>query len=507
MPALNYGWQLSRNRKWLAHNNDGPGASFPTRRTMQMDATATKNLEVWCYQRRPRDVPPHVKYDSLLLLENSVNSIISRAGKPLFTIEITPGQKHFRLLRDGKMAGFMINVTEQKGQQIAMSAIGSAPWIVAYVDVASMSMTMDNQGPNRGIFNNNNWRMIQAENLIAAAEGTGTNVAFVVERVEDVMGFARALEIGVDALVVRDDAPKELWEAVLKARDDRSKPQSAAATSASDPDPNPPKFAASPPNFATNPPNPNPPNFAANPPSIVKQKEEEPVEDQSSSMQLAVSKPTDAPNGTQQTGKASVLSGTCWRMPPSTTTASSVVADRVCIDFVRNLSVTEGCFVGSSSKVMALILSEAAESSLVPTRPFRVNAGPVHSYVCLADGISTKYLGELEAGEEILVFDAKTGKSRAVAVGRTKIEVRPCILVGLKEGVDDRDGQAHPTGKIFLQQAETVRLGQPGGEFTRVTDLEVAAPEEFAKQQPILLRVSSEGTHLGGRYSGKVVER
>lgn len=34
------------------------------------------------------------------------------------------------------------------------------------------------------------------------------------------------------------------------------------------------------------------------------------------------------------------------------------------------------------------------------TRPFRINAGPVHSYTLLADG-STKYLAELEAGDQV----------------------------------------------------------------------------------------------------------
>ncbi|CAM9935578.1 unnamed protein product, partial [Sphacelaria rigidula] len=33
-------------------------------------------------------------------------------------------------------------------------------------------------------------------------------------------------------------------------------------------------------------------------------------------------------------------------------------------------------------------------------RPFRVNAGPVHSYALLADG-STKYLAELTAGDQV----------------------------------------------------------------------------------------------------------
>ena len=40
-------------------------------------------------------------------------------------------------------------------------------------------------------------------------------------------------------------------------------------------------------------------------------------------------------------------------------------------------------------------------SGFVPPRPFRVNAGPVHAYVLMADG-STKYLSECRAGDEVM---------------------------------------------------------------------------------------------------------
>ena len=208
---------------------------------------------------------------------------------------------------------------------------------------------------------------------------------------------------------------------------------------------------------------------------------------------------------------ARILPGACWR-----DSAGSVVADRVCIDFVRNLSPSEGCWIGSSAKVMALVLSEAVESGFIPSRPFRVNAGPVHSYVCLADG-STRYLGELQAGDEVLVLDADTGRSRSVAVGRLKIEVRPCVLVKLagmninmnqmNQGDDPNDTPPErPLGQVFLQQVETVRLGQPGGMCIPVTGLDVAAPEEVQRQQSVLLRISDHGTHMGRPAPGSVRE-
>ena len=58
-------------------------------------------------------------------------------------------------------------------------------------------------------------------------------------------------------------------------------------------------------------------------------------------------------------------------------------------------------------------------------------------------------------------------------------------------------------GHIFLQQAETVRLGKSDGGAVRVTDLDASE----AKKVPILLRVTSSGTHVGGRYAGKVDEK
>jgi len=136
----------------------------------------------------------------------------------------------------------------------------------------------------------------------------------------------------------------------------------------------------------------------------------------------------------------------------------------------------------------------------------------------LGDGITTKYLCELQAGEEVLVYDNATGLSRSVAVGRLKIEVRPCVIVGLKatttttakdndaDDHDDDDDDDHDDvepiadGQIFVQQAETVRLGKEEGQFVRVTDLGINQAESA------LLRITGTGTHVGKAYTGKVVE-
>jgi len=198
-----------------------------------------------------------------------------------------------------------------------------------------------------------------------------------------------------------------------------------------------------------------------------------------------------ASDSTQPEMEPQVVLGKCYRSEKS-----AVVADRVCVDLVQALSPLEGCWVGSSAKILALILSEAATSSLVPSRPFRVNAGPVHSYILMGDGKTTKYLCELEAGDEVVVYDSKTDSSRSIAIGRLKVEVRPCLMVNLANDNGDKS-------QVFLQQAETVRLGQGGESFIRVTELS-SNPEESV---PILLRCSVSGTHIGKAYTGKVVEK
>jgi len=83
---------------------------------------------------------------------------------------------------------------------------------------------------------------------------------------------------------------------------------------------------------------------------------------------------------------------------------------------------------------------------------------------------STKYLSELQAGDHVQVYNSQTQTCRGVAVGRLKQEVRPCVLVELLQS--SQDDQKTASAQVFLQQAETVRLGQEGGGcFVRVTDL------------------------------------
>ncbi|MCS7132874.1 MAG: 3-dehydroquinate synthase II, partial [Aigarchaeota archaeon] len=93
-------------------------------------------------------------------------------------------------------------------------------------------------------------------------------------------------------------------------------------------------------------------------------------------------------------------------------------------------------------------------------RPFRVNAGAIHSYILMPNG-STKYLSEVRSGDRVLV--ASRDGARATAVGRVKIERRPLKLIRLKAGSIE--------GSITLQDAETIALLQPDGSPIPVTSI------------------------------------
>jgi len=124
------------------------------------------------------------------------------------------------------------------------------------------------------------------------------------------------------------------------------------------------------------------------------------------------------------------------------------VGDRVCVDAVSLMREGEGMLIGSQSSALVLVQAETLESGYVAARPFRVNAGPVHSY-CLVPGGRTRYLAELRAGDEVIVADRR-GRSRSELIGRVKIERRPLLLVHFQTAQGD--------GSIMAQNAETVRL-------------------------------------------------
>jgi 3-dehydroquinate synthase II len=166
------------------------------------------------------------------------------------------------------------------------------------------------------------------------------------------------------------------------------------------------------------------------------------------------------------------------------------LSDRYCIDLTSLLEVGEGMLIGSSSSCMALVHGETVASDYVPPRPFRVNAGPPHAYIVMANR-DTKYLSELKAGDEILIISS-SGYCKTATVGRLKIERRPMLLFSLKN-TNDKEAQ------IFTQQAETVRLVSTEKENIAVTDLTIG--------QYILGWSDPDARHIGVAVPSEVVER
>lgn len=160
------------------------------------------------------------------------------------------------------------------------------------------------------------------------------------------------------------------------------------------------------------------------------------------------------------------------------------MGDRVCVDVTVLLEPGEGLLVGSFAAAALLVHSEregaqtsgkgSSEEAYISPRPFRVNAGAVHSYVAVPRG-RTAYLSELEAGSEVLVVrppmtvngdacgggptSTTTATTSTAVVGRAKVERRPMIKVDVRLA----DGS---TCSAVLQNAETVRVVAPKSSST-----------------------------------------
>jgi 3-amino-4-hydroxybenzoic acid synthase len=144
------------------------------------------------------------------------------------------------------------------------------------------------------------------------------------------------------------------------------------------------------------------------------------------------------------------------------------LGDRVCVDTCTHFAQDEGILVGSYSTGFILCCSETHPLPYMPTRPFRVNAGALHSYV-LGPQNRTNYLSELRSGSTTLAVNAD-GKTRRVVVGRAKMESRPLLTITARSA----DGV---TVSLTVQDDWHVRVLGPGGKVLNVTEL--AAGDEL----------------------------
>jgi 3-dehydroquinate synthase II len=180
-----------------------------------------------------------------------------------------------------------------------------------------------------------------------------------------------------------------------------------------------------------------------------------------------------------------------YELVPATITRVEPVGsgDRVCVDTCSIMNVGEGMLVGSYSKGLFLVHSESLESEYVASRPFRVNAGPVHAYV-MTPGNKTRYLSEIETGDEVLTID-KNGNTKNTVVGRVKIEKRPLMLVEA-----EYDGF---TIRTLLQNAETIRLVQDNGNPLSVAILKIG--------DKVMVYLDKSARHFGMAIEETIIEK
>ena len=162
---------------------------------------------------------------------------------------------------------------------------------------------------------------------------------------------------------------------------------------------------------------------------------------------------------------------------------------RVCVDTTEIMKEGEGMLVGDKSNFFFLVHSESVENPYVSPRPFRVNAGGVHAYILVPKG-KTKYLSEISTGDSVCVVNHR-GEIREAVVGRSKVEIRPLMLVrAVCEGVE---------GTIILQNAETIRLTNPEGKPVSVVKLK--------KGDRVLVHITESGRHFGVKVKESIKEK
>ncbi|MDD9943357.1 MAG: 3-dehydroquinate synthase [Myxococcales bacterium] len=162
---------------------------------------------------------------------------------------------------------------------------------------------------------------------------------------------------------------------------------------------------------------------------------------------------------------------------------------RSCVDLATLFSDTEGLLVGSTSQGGILCCPEVFFLPYMELRPFRVNAGAVHSYVYGFED-RTDYMTELKAGSSVMVVD-QSGKARRAVVGRMKTEVRPLRLIEAEFG----PGEAV---NVLMQDDWHVRIFSDEAKPLNITELEPG--------DRVLGHVASPGRHVGIKVDEHIVE-
>jgi 3-amino-4-hydroxybenzoic acid synthase len=160
---------------------------------------------------------------------------------------------------------------------------------------------------------------------------------------------------------------------------------------------------------------------------------------------------------------------------------------RGCVDTTWLFGEDEGMIVGSTSSGGLVVCAEVHHLPYMNLRPFRVNAGAVHSYVWA--GAGTEYITDLVAGSTVLAVNTD-GSAYPVRVGRVKTELRPLRLIqAVADGV--------PLN-VFLQDDWHVRVFDAEGKPANCTSV--------VPGSKLLAHVCEPGRHVGIKVTEAIIE-
>ena len=162
---------------------------------------------------------------------------------------------------------------------------------------------------------------------------------------------------------------------------------------------------------------------------------------------------------------------------------------RACIDTIDLLGKNEGMIVGSTSSGGLLVSSETHYLPYMELRPFRVNAGAVHSYLWCPDN-ETSYITELRAGSTVLCVDTE-GNARDVVVGRVKTELRPLLKIEVEYN--------NMSFNTFIQDDWHIRIFGANKEPLNSTDIKIG--------DELLAYVCKSGRHVGIKIEENIQEQ
>lgn len=149
----------------------------------------------------------------------------------------------------------------------------------------------------------------------------------------------------------------------------------------------------------------------------------------------------------------------------------------------------EGMLVGSTSSGGIFVCSETHYLPYMNLRPFRVNAGAIHSYIWMP-GNMAEYLSDLQVGSKVLCVNIH-GQVRELTVGRVKIEMRPLLLIkGVAAGTELN---------VMVQDDWHIRLMGADGK-----------PKNASLIRPgdeLLAHVCESGRHVGIKVTETILEK